>query len=91
MENIKGKVKKVLKELFASKLGWISIIIANVLWSMWWFPFIVIGVITGDNKWFVISGSIYLFFLQPLVPMWLIIPITALWILKYLKPKQPKE
>lgn len=80
------KVKKITKTLFASKRGWLAILIANILWSMFWFPFLVMGWLTQDAFWYGLSGSIFLFFAQPLIPMWLIIPLTALAILKWLKP-----
>jgi hypothetical protein len=91
MENGKGRVKKLLKELFGSKLGWLAIILANVIWSTFWFIPLAIGFITGNQELYVISGGIYLFFLQPLIPMWLIIPVTAYPIMKYLKTKVFKE
>jgi hypothetical protein len=81
------KLKLILKELFATRYGWLSIILANVFWSMFWFPFLVIWFITRDNQWLVIATSVYLFFLQPLVPMWLIIPFTAYFILKKVQKK----
>jgi hypothetical protein len=86
-ENKREKLKRILKELFATRYGWLSIILANVFWSMFWFPFLVIWFITRDNHWLVIATSVYLFFLQPLVPMWLIIPFTAYFILKNVQKK----
>jgi hypothetical protein len=81
-ENKREKLKQILKELFATRYGWLSLILANVFWSMFWFPFLVIWFFTRENQWLVIATSVYLFFLQPLVPMWLIIPSTAYFILK---------
>jgi hypothetical protein len=81
------KLKLILKELFATRYGWLSIILANVFWSMFWFPFLVIWFFTRENQWLVIATSVYLFFLQPLVPMWLIIPSTAYFILKKVQKK----
>jgi hypothetical protein len=81
-ENKREKLKRILKELFATRYGWLSIILANVFWSMFWFPFLVIWFFTRENYWLVIATSIYLFFAQPLIPMWLIIPFTAYFILK---------
>jgi hypothetical protein len=81
------KLKLILKELFATRYGWVSIILANVFWSMFWFPFLVIWFFTRENHWLVIATSIYLFFAQPLIPMWLIIPSTAYFILKKVQKK----
>jgi hypothetical protein len=81
------RLKLILKELFATRYGWLSIILANVFWSMFWFPFLVIWFITRENHWLVIATSVYLFFLQPMIPMWLIIPFTAYFILKNVQKK----
>lgn len=77
-----AKVKQILKELFTTRFGWFSILLANVIWSMFWIPFVVLWFITGDNQYLIIASGIYLFFAQPLIPMWLIIPLTAYFILK---------
>jgi hypothetical protein len=86
-EHKQKRLKLILKELFATRYGWLSIILANVFWSMFWFPFLVLWVITQDNQYLVIATSVYLFFLQPLVPMWIIIPFTAYFILKKVQKK----
>jgi hypothetical protein len=87
-EHKQRKLKLILKELFATRYGWLSIILANVFWSMFWFPFLVIWFITRENQWLVIATSVYLFFLQPLVPMtFVIIPLTAYFILKNVQKK----
>lgn len=82
------KVKIISQKLFLSKRGWLSIFLANVLWSMFWFPFIVMGFITGDVNYYKIAFGIFLFFAQPLIPMWIIIPFTAWMILKWLGHRQ---
>jgi Mn2+/Fe2+ NRAMP family transporter len=55
---------------------------------MFWFPFIVIGFLSNDASYYGIAFGIYLFFAQPLIPMWIIIPLTAWAILKLLDQKQ---
>jgi|GEM_PF-1516503 len=75
-------IKNITKKLFLSKLGWVSIILANFLWSMFWFPFVLIGLLSNDGSYYGIAFGIYLFFAQPLIPMWIIIPLTAWNILK---------
>jgi hypothetical protein len=86
-ENKREKLKRILKELFATKYGWLSLVLANVFWSMFWFPFLVIWFITKENQWLVIATSVYLFFAQPLIPMFLIVPFTAYFILKKVQKK----
>jgi len=78
----KGKVKRILKELFATRYGWLSLLLSNLLWSMFWLPFLVLWFMTKDNQFLVIATSVYVFFAQPLIPMWLVIPTTAYYILK---------
>jgi hypothetical protein len=82
----KTRFQLILKVLFLSKRGWLAIVIANVMWSMFWFPFLLAGFITGLESYYVIALSIYVFFAQPLIPMWLIIPLTSVVILKWMKP-----
>jgi hypothetical protein len=81
------KLKLILKELFATRYGWLSLILANVFWSMFWFPFLMIWFITRENQWLVLATSVYLFFAQPLIPMWLVVPFTAYFILKKVQKK----
>jgi hypothetical protein len=81
------KLKLILKELFATRYGWLSLILANVFWSMFWFPFLVIWFFTRENQWLVLATSVYLFFAQPLIPMWLVVPFTAYFILKKVQKK----
>ena len=85
---IAKKIKSITQKLLLSKLGWLSIVLANVFWTMFWFPFLVIGFITGDVNYYGIALGIFLFFAQPLIPMWIIIPLTAWMILKWLDHRQ---
>jgi hypothetical protein len=86
MKNIratsKSNVKRIFKELFATRYGWSSLLLANILWSMFWLPTLVLWFVSKNEVYLLISTSIYVFFTQPLVPMWLIIPSTAYFILK---------
>jgi hypothetical protein len=87
MKNIratsKSKVKRIFKELFATRYGWFSLLLANILWSMFWLPTLVLWFVSKNEVYLLISTSIYVFFTQPLIPMtWLIIPSTAYFILK---------
>ena len=78
----RSKIKKIIKELFATRYGWFSLLLANLLWSMFWLPTLVLWFVTKEEYYLVISTSIYLFFAQPLIPMWIILPTTAYFILK---------
>jgi hypothetical protein len=79
----RSKIKHILKELFATRYGWFSLLLANLLWSMFWLPTLVLWFVSKNEVYLLISTSIYVFFAQPLVPMtWLIIPTTAYFILK---------
>jgi hypothetical protein len=76
----KNKIKILMRELFLTKKGWLSIFLANFFWSLFWLPFLIIWFITRIENYLIIGTSIYIFFWQPLIPMWLITPFTALFI-----------
>jgi hypothetical protein len=78
----RSKIKHILKELFATRYGWFSLLLANIVWSMFWLPTLVLWFVSKNEVFLLISTSIYVFFAQPLIPMWLIIPTTAYFILK---------
>jgi hypothetical protein len=82
-----NKAKNLLRNLFLTKEGILSWLIVNMFWSSFWAIPAFIGFITQDNYWYVISGSILLFFVQPLVPMWLITPLSAFFVLKLFSKK----
>lgn len=81
------KVVTMLKVLFASKRGWLSLCLAYVLWSLFWSPLLLVGWMTASVELIAIAGAIFIFFAQPLIPMWLIVPITAMVLLRFFKPK----
>jgi hypothetical protein len=74
------RAKELTKELLATKKGWLSILLSNVFWSSFWGIPLIIGFVLGDESLYVLAGAIYFFFWQPLVPMWIIVPVTALFI-----------
>lgn len=82
------KAKNLLRRLFLTKEGILSWLIVNAFWSSFWGIPMIIGFITKENYWYVVSGSVFLFFWQPLVPMWLITPLSALFVLKLFTKKQ---
>lgn len=80
-------IKTMLAKIFLSKRDWFAFFLANLFWSMFWLPFLFMGWLTGDENYYLIAGGIFLFFAQPLIPMWIIIPLTTVSILKLL-PKR---
>ena len=77
---MKEKIKLIFKELFLTKRGWLAILFANLFWSSFWLLPLIYGFITQQNYWYGIAGAVYLFFWQPLIPMWIIVPFTAIFI-----------
>jgi hypothetical protein len=84
----KKVIKEQLKLIFTTPIGIVSWLIANLFWSSFWLIPLVIGYISNNEEFYILSGSIYFFFWQPLVPMWLITPVTTLFIVKLFKIKR---
>lgn len=80
MRNLLHRAKALMKELLATKKGWLSILLSNVFWSTFWGVPLVAGFVLNDPQLYMVAGGIYLFFWQPLIPMWLIVPLTAIFI-----------
>lgn len=76
------KFKVLLKELFLTKEGWISWLIANVVTSMPWFIPLALGFVLNMPNLYVVSGSIWTFLMLPLTPMWMVNVIIAIWLRK---------
>jgi hypothetical protein len=74
------RMKSLTKELLLTKKGLISLLLANVFWSTFWIVPLIAGFMLGDEQLYVVAGGIYVFFWQPLIPMWLIVPLTAVFI-----------
>jgi hypothetical protein len=83
----KKVIKEQLKLIFTTPIGIVSWLLANLFWSSFWLIPLIIGYILKNEEFYILSGSIYFFFWQPLVPMWLITPVTTLFIVKLLKIK----
>lgn len=85
---IKETSKAVLhqfKTVLTTPKGWIAFLLSNVFWSSFWAVPLIYGFLSGDNNYIALAGAIYLFFLQPLIPMWLITPLTTFFIYKLIK------
>jgi uncharacterized membrane protein len=85
---MKFKLKQI-KTLLLTKEGWIAWLLANFFWSTFWLIPLIIGFVFNDPSYYALAGAIYLFFLQPLIPMWLIVSVTVLFIYKIIKKKNP--
>ena len=76
------KFKKLLKELFLTKQGWLSWLIANVITSLVWFGPLLIGFILQNDNLIALSGAIWVFIMLPATPMWVVNVILAVWLRK---------
>jgi hypothetical protein len=71
------KFKQLLKELFLTKKGWLSWLLANVITSLSWFIPLFLGFILNDNNLYVVAGSIWTFIILPITPFWILNVIIA--------------
>jgi hypothetical protein len=76
------KFKQLLKELFLTKQGWLSWLMANVVTSMGWFIPLFFGFILQNNRLYVIAGSVWTFMMLPVTPFWVLNVIIAIWLRK---------
>jgi hypothetical protein len=74
-----SKIKKQLKEMFATPQGWLSWIIANIITSIPWMLPLIYGFVFKDNNGYIIAGSIWTFMMLPLTPVWVVNVIIAVW------------
>jgi len=88
---MKEKTKKILsevKQIMTTKTGWLAWLIVNAFWSSFWLVPLVYGFIFKDNYMYALAGTIYLFLLQPLIPMWLIVALNTIWLYRFLKRRK---
>jgi hypothetical protein len=76
-----------IKKIFITKEGWFALLLSNLFWSAFWLIPLVIGFVFKNESYYILAGSIYFFFWQPLIPMWFITPLTAYFIWKKLFKK----
>ena len=81
------KIKKTMKEIFLTKEGWISWIIANVITSLPWFLPLAYGFVFQDERGYVAAAAVYAFILAPFTPFWILNVIIAVWFTKLLTKK----
>ena len=85
---IPPKTKEMLlhfKTVITTPKGWLSWELANLLWSLFWLIPLVIGFVFNDPNMYALATAIFLFFVQPLIPMWIVIPLTTFAIYKTIK------
>lgn len=71
------KFKQLLAELFLTKKGWLSWLVANVITSLPWAIPLLIGFILQDNRFYVVAGSIWAFIILPITPFWILNVLIA--------------
>jgi hypothetical protein len=76
------KFKLLLKEMFLTKEGWISWIIANIITSLPWFLPLAYGFVFNDNVGYMVASGVYAFILLPFTPFWILNVIIAVWFRK---------
>lgn len=76
------KFKIMLKELFLTKQGWVSWLVANVITSLPWAIPAFFGFLLQNNRLYVVAGSIWTFMMLPITPFWILNVIIAVWLRK---------
>ena len=76
------KFKLLLKELFLTKQGWLSWVVANVITSLPWAIPALFGFILQQKYLYAIAGSIWTFMMLPITPFWILNVIIAVWLRK---------
>ena len=80
MKTMIQKAKALLKELFLTKEGWFSWLIANIITSLPWMIPLVYGFIFKDNRAYIIAGSVWTFMMLPITPFWILNVIIAVFV-----------
>jgi uncharacterized membrane protein len=76
------KFKLMLKELFLTKQGWLSWLVANVVTSLTWVIPALLGFLLQNNRLYIIAGSIWTFMMLPVTPFWVVNLFIAVWLRK---------
>jgi hypothetical protein len=88
---MRERIKRILlelKEILTTKTGWLLWLIVNLFWSSFWLVPLVYGFIFEDSYMYALAGTIYLFFAQPLIPMWLVTALNIIWLYRIVKKKK---
>ena len=84
-------LKKTLKELFLTKEGWISWVLANLIVSSPWIFTGIIYVVTGEQKFLVYTTSIMAFQWLPLPIESIAVALITIFIYKLLTKKHVEK
>lgn len=76
------KFKLLLKELFLTKQGWLSWVVANIVTSLPWAVPAFFGFILQEKYLYAIAGSVWTFMMLPITPFWVLNVIIAVWLRK---------
>jgi hypothetical protein len=74
------RLKQQLKMLFATRKGWLSWIIANIIVAIPWIIPLIMGFILSDTKYYLLSVSIATFMALPFPPFWMLVVIIAVFL-----------
>jgi len=66
------KFKNIMKNLFVTKEGWISWVIANVITSLPWFLPLAYGFVFQDELGYMAAAADYAFIFAPFTPCWML-------------------
>lgn len=83
-----NKFKQQLKNLFLTKEGWISWIIANLITSTPWAIPLAYGFIFQDNRGYIVAGTIWTIFMLPFTPLWVVNILLAYFLLRLIWKKK---
>ena len=82
-----NKLKLTMKQLFLTKEGWTSWVIANIITSIPWAAPLVLGFILKNDTLYTVAGSIWAFMMLPITPFWILNVAIAVFFTKLLTKK----
>jgi hypothetical protein len=86
-----SRFKVELKQLFLTKEGWLSWIIANMITSLTWAVPLILGFILKNDTLYTIAGSIWAFMMLPITPFWVLNVVIAVFFTKLLTKKNVQK
>jgi len=84
-------IKLQMKQLFLTKEGWLSWIIANIITSLPWAVPLILGFILKNDALYTIAGSVWAFVMLPITPFWILNVIIAVFFTKLLTKKNVQK
>jgi hypothetical protein len=84
-------LKKTLKEMFLTKEGWISWIIANIITSLPWFLPLAYGFLFNDDRGYIAFAAVYAFIMAPFTPFWILNVIIAVFFVEKVFKKRLRD